>query len=157
MKIKDLMTTDPRTCHPNDSLNDCADIMWRHDCGVVPVVDDERRVVGMITDRDVCMAAYHEGKTLNELRVQNSMSRQIRACSPDDKVADAEQIMRTHQIRRLPVVDGANRLMGIVSLNDIARTASAEAHQRRREVTNEEVGSTLASISEPTSSQTQAG
>jgi CBS-domain-containing membrane protein len=94
--------------------------MWEHDCGCVPVVDEHGAPVGMVTDRDVCMAAYTQGRALFEIPVATAMSRKIARCRVDDPVAIAESMMRAQQLRRLPVVGFDGRVVGLVSINDIA-------------------------------------
>jgi CBS domain-containing protein len=125
--------------------------MWDNDCGCVPVVDQKRRVVGIITDRDVCMAAYTQGGPLRALRVSSAMSKQVYSCKPEDTLTAAEESMRAKQIRRLPVTDADGLLVGIVSLNDIAREAQHERSQAKREITTDEVGVTLAAVCSPRS------
>jgi CBS domain-containing protein len=115
------MTRDVRTCRPETSLNDAASEMWRGDCGILPVVDGDRRVVGLITDRDVCMGAYLQGKPLSELPVRDSMSRAVFACRPSDSIEDVVRCMADHQVRRVPVTGARGELLGILSLNDLAR------------------------------------
>jgi CBS domain-containing protein len=109
--------------------------MWDHDIGSVPVVDAERRVVGMITDRDVCMAAYTQGKPLSEIPVANVMSTKVLTIGPDDALSAAERLMREGQVRRIPVIDREQRLIGIVSQNDFMREA-AENQTVREAITN---------------------
>jgi CBS domain-containing protein len=120
--------------------------MWEGDCGCVPVVDQDGRVVGMLTDRDVCMAAYTQGKPLTDVRVESAMAKQVHSCRPDDAVATAERTMRERQVRRLPVIDAKGRLVGLLSLNDIAIEAVRERELRQREVSAAEVGLTLAAL-----------
>jgi len=148
VKTKKLMTKDVWFCEPSTSLNDAAHEMWEHDVGCLPVVDgrDDRRVVGMITDRDICMAAYHQGKSLKDLHVADAMSQHIVACRPEDEVEDAEQRMRAAQVRRLPVVDTDNRLVGILSLGQIALSAGNGGNGPLSE---HEVALTLAAICTP--------
>lgn len=151
MSVEQLMTKDVRVCRPEESLNDAAKIMWESDCGCVPVVsgDDERKLVGVITDRDICMAAYTQGKRLEDLPVDRAMAREVLTCSPADAIAAAERMMRKACVRRLPVVDESGHLLGIVSLADIAREAARERETRKKEVTDAEVGETLSAICEP--------
>ena len=151
MKVEQLMTKRVVCCTPGDTLNDAARIMWERDCGVVPVVDTDgsQHVVGMLTDRDICMAAYTQGQTLSKIRVRDAMSRAVRSCGPSQDVAEAEHTMREAQLRRLPVLDDADQLLGVISLADIAREAAREARSKRQEVTVAEVGETLAAISLP--------
>lgn len=153
MNVGQLMTHTVRACSSEDTLNTAAEIMWNSDCGCVPVVDGERRVVGMITDRDVCMAAYTQGGPLRSLRVDSAMAKEIYSCKPDDTLAAAEELMRSKRIRRLPVTDAGGHLVGIVSLNDIACEAEHEHAQAKPEVTTDEVGVTLAAVCRPRSSR----
>lgn len=146
MKVEQLMQRAVQACAPTDTLNRAAQIMWEHDCGCVPVVDDAGHAVGMITDRDVCMAAYTRGKTLGELDVATTMTALVQACRPGDTVREAESIMRAAQVRRLPVVDNQNVLVGILSLNDIATEARRQAGGSRREIDDGEVSGTLGAI-----------
>jgi CBS domain-containing protein len=123
MFISDIMVRNPHTCSPDDSLNTAAELMWEHDCGCLPVVDANSKVVGMITDRDICMAAYTQGVPLGASTVATAMSRDVCACTPADSVDEAEEAMEERQVRRIPVVDAAGVLLGIVSLADLAHVA----------------------------------
>src|SRR5688572_16828468 len=105
MRVRDLMTPDVRTVHERDTLDQPAQIMWDHDCGAVPVVDNDGRIVGMVTDRDICMAAHFRGQPLTWIQVGTVMSREICACQADDQVTDAERLMSTRQLHRLPVLN----------------------------------------------------
>jgi CBS domain-containing protein len=149
MNVERLMTKDVRTCRPEDGLTEAARAMWERDCGCVPVVDESHRVVGMITDRDVCMAAYTRGSRLQDIRIDEVMSRRVLSCQPDTPLADAEATMRSGRVRRLPVVDDAGQLLGLVSLADIAQEAARQHGARRREVKDAEVGATLVEITRP--------
>jgi CBS domain-containing protein len=149
MKIAEIMNRQVRCCRPTDTLDAAAAIMWDHDCGCVPVVDAEERVVGMITDRDLCMAAYTRGVTLGTVQVQDVMSRTVYTCRAEDSVGHAEQMMRINQVHRLPVVDAGEHLVGILSLNDVAQEARLEAAAHKRGVTFGEVGETLAAVCRP--------
>jgi len=157
MKVERLMNRDVATCRPND-VGDCAaKIMWERDCGFVPVVDERFRVLGVVTDRDLCMAAYTQGMSLSELRVHSAMSQEVFSCRPDDDLATAEKAMREHQVRRLPVADETGRLKGILSLSDITREAAKEAKAQSKnvEVSYSEVVETLADINIPRPVQEQ--
>jgi CBS domain-containing protein len=156
MKVAQVMRQGVKSCHAQDTLNTAAQIMWDHDCGCVPVVDDEAHVVGMITDRDICMAAYTQGRVLSEIEVENAMSKPVCACGPEQSVADAERMMRSSQVHRLPVIDSGGRLVGILSLNDIAEEARRESPERKREVTFASVGETLEAICRPRGTRTIA-
>ncbi len=121
MKVSDLMTTDVTTCSVADSLNRAAQIMWERRCGSVPVVDQSERVVGLVTDRDVSMAAYTQGRRLDDIAVGLAMSHPVRVCPASATAEEAEGLMMAHGVHRLVVVDADGRLRGVVSLDDIAR------------------------------------
>ena len=149
MKIEKLMTREVAACGPDDVLNRAAQLMWERDCGFVPIIDESQRVVGAVTDRDACMAAYTRGRPLPEIRVREVMSTRVRACRPTDDVTAAEESMRESQVHRLPVVDDADHLLGVISLADIAREAGRAAGSKRPEVSAAEIGETLARIRQP--------
>ena len=125
MKIKDLMKTPTFTVHPTDNLNQAVKVMWDKRIGALPVIDEDSRIVGMLTDRDACMAAYTKGRALSEISVDSAMARQVHSCSADDDVGSALKSMRELGVRRLPVVDKRGHVEGILSVDDIARVASA--------------------------------
>jgi CBS domain-containing protein len=150
MKVEAVMSRDVRTCSPEDDLATAAQLMWDADCGCVPIVEGgSRRVVGMLTDRDVCMATHFQGRRPDEIRVGDVMSTDVRTVVASEELADAEAIMSDAQVRRLPVVDGDERLVGMVSLADLARRADREREAERPEITEEEVGDTLTAICTP--------
>jgi CBS domain-containing protein len=121
MKIKQIMSQPAVTCCESDNLNTAAQRMWDHDIGAVLVVDDSDQVVGIVTDRDICMAAYTQGKDLSSIPISGSMATTVYSCNASDTLEGAEALMREKQVRRVPVLDGDNRVAGVVSLNDIAR------------------------------------
>jgi CBS domain-containing protein len=150
MKIDQLMTRPVLTCRPSDGLDAAARIMWEHDCGCVPVVvpaDGDDRVVGMITDRDVCMAAYTQGLPLTAIPVEAAMAHEVRSCRPTDSVGDALRILAGNQIRRLPVLDAGGLLVGMVSLADLAREAAREHGRKAPDVSDAGVGAVVEAIS----------
>jgi CBS domain-containing protein len=151
MRVDQVMTKTVATCSLDDTLNDAARVMWERDCGFVPITeaDGSGRVVGVVTDRDACMAAYTRGQALGQVRIGDVMSTGVRSCKPSEKIAEAETVMRRAQIHRLPVIDDQGRLVGVISLADIAREAARERGTSRREVTPTEIGETLAEIRKP--------
>lgn len=123
MKVKELMTKDVKTCTEDTDLATVVKIMWDADCGIVPVVDDQRRVIGVITDRDICVAAATRSLDPASIRVREAMSRNIATCSEDADPKSALETLKERRVRRLPVVDRLNRLVGILSVNDFATRA----------------------------------
>jgi CBS domain-containing protein len=148
MIVADLMTRDPASVRTHETLAAAAKIMWDSDCGAVPVVgSDEKRLVGIITDRDICMAAWSRSLAPNAIFVGEAMSRDPVRCGPNDTVARATEQMRSKQIRRIPVVDSEERLVGIISLSDIARaTCGTSAPSSDRDLSSDGLASTLAGI-----------
>ena len=149
MKVQDLMTCDVQCCHPEDDLGRAAQIMWDEDCGIVPVVSSDGGVAGVITDRDVCMAAWSRGLPLSAIRVLETMAREILACSPEDELDAAMLVMRRGRVRRLPVLDEGGILVGILSLNDLAVEADRQEQRGPRQLSLSEVATTLATVSWP--------
>lgn len=152
MRVEQLMTRTVKTCTPTDSLERAAGIMWDYDCGALPVVagDEEGgRVVGMLTDRDVCMAAYTQGRALREIPVASAMSQRLCTCRATDAVGVALKVMETNQLHRLPVVDGGDRLIGLLSLADLWREAAREHGHPLQIVTERAIGEAVEAIAAP--------
>jgi CBS domain-containing protein len=151
MKVSELMTTDVRSCWSTEPLDRAAKLMWEFDCGSLPVLDQNGRVIGMITDRDVCMAAYTQAQLLGRIPVSRAMSSELYSCNPDEELDKVEKRMRSHQVRRLPVVDDEGHLRGVLSLADIAQRAAKDAKGKAgtRQVGFAEVGETLAAVTSP--------
>ena len=144
MIIRDVMSLGVFACTADQPLNEAAKIMWDLDVGAVPVIDARTGAVcGIVTDRDVAMAAYTQGRPISEIRVEQVMTRDVRCASPDHDVAEAHELMRRHQVRRLPVLNEGHLLVGFVSLNDLALAAADGAPAGQEE----EVARTLAAVS----------
>jgi CBS domain-containing protein len=124
MNIRDVMTPNPRTVSPGDSIQSAARIMRDEDTGAIPVVENGRPV-GLVTDRDIVVRAVADGAQLDR-PVRDIATTNIVAVSPDMSTREANELMREHQVRRLPVVDG-DRLVGMVSLGDLAVKESKES------------------------------
>jgi CBS domain-containing protein len=150
MKIRELMSRPAVTCPDTATLDTAAWLMWEFDCGVIPVVDDAGHAVGIVTDRDICMAAYTQGKALREIPVTTAMAHHVIAIRADESVETAEHLMADNQIRRIPVVDTDGQVIGVLSLNDVVRQASCE----RQVGVDREFVETLAAVSQPRGSET---
>jgi CBS domain-containing protein len=120
MRIDELMTRPVHTCRADERLSAAAQIMWERDTGFVPVVNDDNRPIGAITDRDICMATHFRGLPPAAIRVADVMTTPIHTVRTTDSISVAEILLRRHQIRRLPVVDAGGAIVGVLSLNDIA-------------------------------------
>ncbi len=143
----EVMTTDVFTCMPDDTLDRCAQIMWEQACGCVPVVDFEGAPISMVTDRDVCMAAYTQGKPLHEIRVDSMMSKRLFTARTTESLRSCEAIMRRHGIRRLPIIDHRNIVVGILSFSDIVLHGHLGPLESRDSLSAEAIAETVTCIS----------
>jgi CBS domain-containing protein len=151
MKVKNLMTKEVACVRRSDPASAAVQIMWECDCGSVPVKeDDSERVVGMITDRDICVASWSRDCSPSTIPVSEAASKKLYACSPDDSVAAVQELMSRRQVRRVPVLDKDGHLLGIVSLADIATEARKEdTRAGASELSPTELVSTLRTICTP--------
>ena len=135
MKARDIMTQNPRCVTPETSVQEAARLMKSEDTGVLPVVDAEasRRLVGVITDRDIAIRVVADG--MSSAQVRDAMSSDPKSCRPDDAVKDVLQAMSDAQIRRIPIVDDGGAVVGIVSQADVV----LETDGRRVEKTIEKI------------------
>ena len=129
MKVKEVMTPDARATWITESLADAAKSMWENDCGVLPIIKDGRKVVGMITDRDICMATAMKDRNPSGISVEEVMTGTVYAATPEEDIEQALKTMREHKIRRLPVLNPQGELEGILSMNDIVLKATGKKPQ----------------------------
>ena len=148
MIISDICTNAVRYCRPEDTLSTAASVMWNCDCGAVPVVNEMGRLVGVITDRDLCIAVAKYKRHASEFPVSEVMSGKRVSCKPTDSVKDALRIMRETQLRRLPVLDEKGVVRGMVSVNDILQALPGVPTKAAREALTREAMLTLMAISQ---------
>lgn len=129
MKVKDVMTSRPVACAPATTLAVAAQLMFEGDCGVLPVTSDEK-LVGVVTDRDLFIALGTSNRTASELTVGEVMVPRVWTCGPEEDVRVALAMMKDRRIRRVPVVDRGDRLLGIVSMNDLVLAAGPKLDVR---------------------------
>jgi len=123
--IREVMTSDPVCVSERDSIREVARIMAREDTGVVPVVDG-KKIIGMITDRDIVVRLVAEGKDPANAHVNEAMTKNVRAVKEDDSINDALNVMSSAQVRRVPVVNDQNEIVGIGSMKDLAESGNQE-------------------------------
>ena len=119
MKVKDAMKTDVGACSTEDSLMKAADVMRLRDCGVVPITDDAKTVVGMLTDRDVCLAIVARNRKASDVKTKDLLKGKAITCLADDDLESALRKMRKYQIKRLAVVDKDIKLVGMLTISDV--------------------------------------
>lgn len=135
MKARELMTSNPVCCTPDDSVRRAAELMATNDCGSIPVVSDMdgRHLVGVVTDRDVTLRAVSCGCG-PETRVADVMTSSPRCCGPEDDLSAVERIMADHQVRRVPVVDDQGCCVGMIAQADLARDEMNASDREVRQV-----------------------
>src|SRR5687768_25221 len=125
MRCSDLMTRNPKFCLPSDTVQVAAIIMRQEDCGIVPVLENNsKKLVGVVTDRDLCIIVISDGRDPMTVKVDECMTDEIISCRPDDNIDQVIEKMQFNQVRRIPVIDSNNNLVGIISLSDLVRRDS---------------------------------
>ena len=125
-KCNEVMTSNPVCCVPNDSVAKAAGLMKSEDIGSIPVIEDEqtKRLVGIVTDRDLALKVVAEGRDPKTTKVEAMMTHNVVTCRADDDLQKALDAMATHQLRRIPVVDTDNKIVGIIAQADVATRAN---------------------------------
>lgn len=142
MKVNEVMKKDVATCSPQEDCAAAVRAMREHACGFLPVVDTHGSVVGVLTDRDVCLFASERGRSMTHMAIADAMSRPVFTCMADEHVKTALAAMAKHQVRRLPVIDTQGHLQGVLSIDDLVA-----APHRRGGVSAEEIVDALKQIS----------
>lgn len=128
MKVKDVMTKAVKACSRETTLTDVGLIMVSRNCGIVPVVDKNSKVVGVVTDRDLLLNLVKHDAKPSEITVGTILGSEVHACRPDDSIEDVLHAMCRHKVRRLPVTDDNGIIEGIISLDDIVLESHETGH-----------------------------
>jgi len=122
MKCSELMTKDPSCCLPTDTVFDAAQLMKSEDVGPIPIVNDKqtKKLAGIVTDRDLALKVVAEGLDPKQTKIEEVMTTGVQTCNPDDDVSNVLKLMEHHHVRRIPIVDDQDRLVGIIAQADIA-------------------------------------
>jgi CBS domain-containing protein len=139
MRVADVMMRTPASCTADTNLAAAVEILWNRNCGMLPVVDREGKVTGVVTDRDICVALGTRNRPAAEITVGEVQPGKLFACKADDDIHTALAMISGAKIRRLPVVDGEGKLQGILSLDDVVLHANSSAAGRAPELSNSEV------------------
>ena len=156
MKVRELMTTNAKACTPTNNLDEAAGLMWDYDCGILPVVTEGGKVVGLVTDRDICMAAKINNRNLTNIAVEDVISGTVFACAPEEDVRSALKTMAQNKVRRLPVVDSDGTLAGMLSMNDVVLRAEESRDKKVPELSYSDVVNTYKAICEHRQTAEQA-
>ena len=134
MKVKDVMKTDVGFCSTEDSLMKAAEVMRRRDCGVVPIVDANKKVVGMLTDRDLCLAVVARNRKASDIKIEELLRGKAIVCAADDKLEDALKKMRKYQVKQLAAIGAGGELVGVLSVTDVLGLAAGKEKKLKKKV-----------------------
>jgi CBS domain-containing protein len=143
MRVKDVMVGTPASCRWDANVGTAVEILWNRNCGILPVVNSEERVIGVVTDRDLCIALGTRNQLPGEIRVGEVATEKVFSCQPDDDIHTALATMGQEKVRRLPVINAAGKLEGILSMDDVVYHADASSARQRPELGYEDVVNTL--------------
>lgn len=148
MRVEDVMTRGVKSCSPETNLAEAGSLMWQNDCGVLPVVSEAGKVIGLITDRDIAIAVSTKGRLASDIRVDEVISGKVHAATVNDDLKSALETMRRAKVRRLPVLNQEGILQGILSMNDIVLKAEDVRGIRAPEISFQDVARTYQAICE---------
>jgi len=146
MKAQDLMTANAVTCGPGTNLAAAAGLMWDNNCGALAVTNDDGKVIGLITDRDICIAVATRQRLASEIRVGEVITGEVWACAPRDGIQNLLQTMRHARVRRLPVIGEDGALQGIVSISDVVLRAEEAQGKQMPKLSHQDAIGTLKAV-----------
>lgn len=146
MTIRDLFTPQPACCSSDTNLAAASALLWEHDCGALPVVDEAHRVIGILTDRDICMALATRDQRASNLHARDVMSSPVYQIRSGHSATQALKTMREHKVRRLAVVDAKGTLEGMLSINDLVLAAREGKGEKAIPVSYDELVQTLKAL-----------
>jgi CBS domain-containing protein len=143
MKVTDVMAKPPAYCSPHTNLAAAVEILWRQNCGILPIVDFSEKVVGVVTDRDICVALGTQNRLPSDMTVSEVASGKVITCKPDDDLSGALATMAQGKVRRLPVIDAGGKLQGILSIDDVVVRTETGTRKGDSELSFEDIANTL--------------
>jgi CBS domain-containing protein len=146
MRVQDVMVGTPASCSVNTNLGAAIEILWNRNCGFLPVVDEEEKVIGVVTDRDLCIAMGTRNRLPGEMSVGDVLSPKLFYCKPEDDIHAALKIMSEKKVRRLPVVDTDRKLKGILAMDDIVLHAQSRKAVKFPELSADDILGTLKNL-----------
>ena len=148
MKVKDIMMGTPYYCQPETNLGSATELMWSANCGFLPVKSTDGKVIGVITDRDICMALGTRNRLAGEVTVAEVPTGKLYTCASDDDIHMALQTLKEAKVRRLPVVSQDGTLVGVLSIDDILQRAEPHSLGKEPELSSDEAVRTFRSITQ---------
>lgn len=149
MKVKDIMTGTPASCTAETNLGAAVEILWNRNCGILPIVNAEQKVVGVVTDRDMCIALGTRNRLAGEITVGEVTTNKVFACKASDDVRIALATMAHEKVRRLPVTNDGGVLEGILSMDDVVLHSEGRDTGRLSGLSDEHVVDTLKKLYRP--------
>ncbi len=149
MRVQDVMMRTPAFCSPETNLGAAVEILWNRNCGMLPIVDSQQKVVGVVTDRDLCVALGTRNRLPGDIRVSEVASGDIYSCRPEDDIHAALETMAKQKVRRLAVINKTGSLEGILSMDDVVLHAEAGGVGRTTELPHAEIVDTLRQVYGP--------
>ena len=149
MKVKDVMMATPASCDSEANLGAAVEILWNRNCGILPVVNTKGKVIGVVTDRDLCIALGTRNRLPGEVTVSQVASAKVLTCKPDDDIREAMNTMAQARVRRLPVVNAEGILEGILSMDDVVLRSEAEIAGKAPDLSFDAVVGTLKKLYRP--------
>ena len=146
MKVKEIMTQSAVSCSPDTNVGRAVELMWKRNVGMLPVVGNDGKLIGVVTDRDICIAMGTRNRLPGELTVGEIAVSKVFTCKPDDDVHEALYLMGKQQVRRLPVVNDQGIPQGILSMDDLVVHSEAGKLRGACELASEEVTSVLKKV-----------
>jgi CBS domain-containing protein len=148
MKVKEVMMGTPYYCQPGTNLGVATELMWNANCGFLPVEALDGKVIGVVTDRDICIALGTRSRLAGDVLVSEVMSGKLCSCAPDDEIHVALQTMKDGRVRRLPVVAKDGSLVGVISMDDILLRTEPMSLGKEPELSSDEVVRTYRAITQ---------
>jgi CBS domain-containing protein len=148
VKVSSIMMRTPAACSAKTNLGAAVEVLWQRNCGMLPVTDDESKVVGVVTDRDLCIALGTRNRLPGEVTLKEVITGKMFWCKPDDDVHVALNTMAREKVRRLPVINSEGKLEGILSMDDVVVHSEARSLTKKPELAYEDVVDTLKKIYE---------
>jgi len=139
MKVRDVMTGPAICCGAGTNVGSAVQLMWENNCGLLPVVGADGKLIGVVSDRDICIAMGTRSRVAGDLTVGEIATKKIFTCVPEDEIHEALQTIANNHVRRLPVVDDQGALHGVLSIDDVVRHGDLNKWEGSCELSSEEI------------------
>lgn len=139
MKVRDIMKQPAISCDADTNVGSAVQLMWEHNCGLLPVVGADQKLIGVVTDRDICIAMGTRNRLPGDLTIGEIATKEVFTCEPDEEIQEALDTIASNHVRRLPVVNRQGVVQGILSMDDIVLHGDLKKWEGGCELTSEEI------------------